>query len=175
MQTCEERSSGSRTRIYSATTAVNNQWVTLKTGASCYTLAAAKTAAAKFFLDQYEPTGTYAFYNSDDLRQVALQGPDGVLLYVVDVTSPNSNNIHGGQLMEWATFTIDNNQLGVKDRSTLTNRTWVAVQGSDGGYGIALYDGERIPCRADRREVTWIGASATTAKITPITLSLVKA
>jgi hypothetical protein len=142
MQTCGERSSGSRTRLYSATTAVNNQWATLKTSASGYTLAAAKNAAAKFFLGQYRPTGTYAFHNSDDLRQVALQGPDGVLLYVVNVTSPNSNNISGGQVMDWATFTIDNNQLGVKDGRTLTNRTWVAVQGSDGGYEIALYDGE---------------------------------
>lgn len=43
--------------------------------------------------------------------------------------------------MEWATFTTDNNVLGVKDGSTLPNRTFVAVRGSDGVYGVALYDG----------------------------------
>ena len=44
--------------------------------------------------------------------------------------------------MEWATFTLDSNTLFVKDGSTLTNRTFVAVKGADGGYGVALYDGK---------------------------------
>ncbi|KAF2178584.1 PCI-domain-containing protein [Zopfia rhizophila CBS 207.26] len=142
----------------SSATAVNNQWVSLKTGSTAYTLASAQTAAAKFFTNQYKPTGTYAFHNADDTRQVALQGADGVLLYAVDITNPSTTSIPSGQLMEWATFTIDNNNLGVKDGSTLTNRTFVAVRGSDGGYGLALYD----------------GASNTTQNITPITLSIVK-
>ena len=120
---------------------MNNQWVSLKTGSTSYTLASAQTAAAKFFTDQYKPTGTYAFHNADDTRQVALQGPNGTLLYVIDVTNASTANIPGGQLMEWATFTIDNNQLGVKDGSTLVNRTFVAVQGADNGYGLAFYDG----------------------------------
>lgn len=43
--------------------------------------------------------------------------------------------------MEWATFTMDNDVLGVKDGSTLPKRTFVVVRsGSD--YTIALYDGE---------------------------------
>jgi hypothetical protein len=142
----------------SATTAVNNQWVTLRTGQAAYTLTGTQATAAKFFLNQYKPTGTYAVHNSDDTRQVALQGPDGVLLYLVDAQSPTQTTIPGGQLMEWATFTTDNNLLGVKDGSTLPNRTFVAVRGSDGGYGIALYD----------------GASNTTQAISPITLAVVK-
>ncbi|KAF2281033.1 uncharacterized protein EI97DRAFT_429116 [Westerdykella ornata] len=140
----------------SATTAVNNQWVTLKTGQTSYTLGA-QTVATKFFLNQYKPTGTYAIHNADDTRQIALQGPTGVLLYLVDVTNPRTDTIPGGQLMEWATFTTDNNVLGVKDGSTLTNRTFVAVKNS-GGYGLALYD----------------GASNTTETISPLTISVVK-
>lgn len=120
---------------------MNNQWVALKTGASGYTLASAQTAATKFFINQYKPTGTYAFHNADDTRQVALRGANGVLLYLVDVTNPSTDNIPGGQLMEWATFTTDSNVLGVKDGSTLTNRTFVAVTATDGSYGVALYDG----------------------------------
>ncbi|KAF2474843.1 uncharacterized protein BDR25DRAFT_384233 [Lindgomyces ingoldianus] len=145
-------------KSYDSVSGVNNQWVALKTGATAYTLAAAQSAAAKFFVDQYKPTSTYAFHNADDTRQIALQGPDGVLLYLVDITNPSSTNIPSGQLMEWATFTMDSNTLGVKDGSTLTNRTFVAVKGSDGGYSLALYD----------------GASTTTQNITPITLSIVK-
>ncbi|KAF2263607.1 hypothetical protein CC78DRAFT_617514 [Lojkania enalia] len=147
-----------RLQSKSSATAVNNQWVSLKTGQTSYTLAAQQSAAAQFFIDQYKPTGTYSFRNTDDTRQIALQGPDGTLLYMVDVTNPSSTNIPGGQLMEWGTFTIDNNVLGVKDGSLLTNRTFVAVEGSDGGYSIALYD----------------GASNTTQNITPITLNIVK-
>jgi hypothetical protein len=143
----------------SSSTAVSGQWVALKTGATAYTLATAQAAATKFFINQYKPTSTYAFHNADDTRQVALQGPNGVLLYLVDVTNPSSTNIPGGQLMEWATFTIDSTVLGVKDGSTLTNRTFVAVQGTDGGYGLALYD----------------GASNTTQNIFPVTLNVVKA
>lgn len=118
---------------------MNNQWVALKTGQSGYTLGT-QAAAIKFFTNLYKPTGTYAFHNADDTRQIALRGPSGVLLYMVDVTNPTSDST-GGQLMEWATFTTDNNVLGVKDGSTLTNRTFVAVRGADGGYGLALYDG----------------------------------
>ena len=43
--------------------------------------------------------------------------------------------------MEWATFTMDSNVLFVKDGSTLTNRTFVAVKGTDNSYTVALYDG----------------------------------
>lgn len=124
-----------------ATTAVNNQWITLKSGASAYTLGA-QTAATKFFVNQYAPTKTYAFHNADDTRQIALRGSSGVLLNLVDVTNPSTDTIPGGQLMEWATFTMDNNVLGVKDGSTLPNRTFVGVRASDGSYGVALYDGK---------------------------------
>lgn len=60
----------------------------------------------------------------------------------MDATNPNSGNIPAGQLMEWATFTTDNNVLFVKDGSTLTNRTFVAVKGSGTDYTVALYDGK---------------------------------
>jgi hypothetical protein len=60
---------------------------------------------------------------------------------MVDVTNPNSGNIPGGQLMEWATFTFENSVLGVSDGSTLKSRTFVAVQGTGSTYSLALYDG----------------------------------
>ncbi|KAF2737872.1 hypothetical protein EJ04DRAFT_574347 [Polyplosphaeria fusca] len=142
----------------SSTTAVNNQWVALQTGKTNYVLTGTQSAGSKFFIDQYKPTGTWSFRNTDDTRQLALQGANGVLLYLVDITNPSSSNIPSGQLMEWGTFTTDNNALGVKDGSTLTTRTFVAVKGSDNGYGLALYD----------------GVSNTTQAISPITLSLVK-
>lgn len=126
---------------HSSVTAVNNQWVSLKTGSTAYGLASTQAAATKFFVNLYKPTGTYSFHNADDTRQVALQGKDSVLLNVVDVTNPSTDIIPGGTLMEWATFTMDSNVLGVKDGSTLTNRTFVAIQGT-GGYSLAFYDGE---------------------------------
>ena len=79
--------------------------------------------------------------------------------------------------MEWATFTTDNNVLFVKDGSTLTNRTFVAVKGSGSDYTIALYDGKLnigepvVSIYIDVFE----GASATTANITPLTINIVKA
>ncbi|KAF1971472.1 hypothetical protein BU23DRAFT_510139 [Bimuria novae-zelandiae CBS 107.79] len=142
----------------SATAAVSNQWLALKTGSTSYTLAPTQAAATKFFLNKYASTGTYAVHNSDDTRQVALQGPNGVLLSLVDATNPRGDTIPGGMLMEWATFTTEGDVLGVRDGSTLTNRTWVAVKGSETDYGVALYD----------------GASTTTASITPVTINLVK-
>jgi hypothetical protein len=125
-----------------ATTAVTNQWVTLPSGSSSYTLATAQSAATKFFVRKYNATNTWAFHNADDTRQLALRGPDGTLLYLVDVTNPNAGNIPGGQLMEWATFTMDNNVLGVNDGSTLKSRTFAAVRGTETTYNLALYDGE---------------------------------
>lgn len=125
---------------------MNNQYLTLKSGATGYTLTGTASAAVKFFADKYPPTGTYALHNADDTRQVALRGSSGALLYLVDVTNPRADDIPGGQLMEWATFTMDSNVLGVKDGSTLTNRTFVAVRsGSD--YTVALYDGESTASR----------------------------
>ncbi|KAH8726268.1 hypothetical protein GQ44DRAFT_749059 [Phaeosphaeriaceae sp. PMI808] len=141
----------------SATAAVNNQWVTLASGTSNYGLASAQTSATKFFVQKYNATNTYAFHNSDDTRQIALRGPTGVLLYLVDVTSPNAANIPAGQLMEWATFTIDNSVLGVNDGSTLKSRTFAAVQGTGSTYTLALYD----------------GVSSGTG-ITPITINIVR-
>ncbi|KAF2832550.1 hypothetical protein CC86DRAFT_91070 [Ophiobolus disseminans] len=138
----------------SASTVHNNQWVTLPAGSGNYGLAAAQTAATRFFVQKYNATNTWAFLNADDTRQVALRGPNGTLLYMVDVTNPRSDTIPGGQLMEWATFTMDNNVLGVKDGSTLTNRTFVAVQSS-----LALYDGVSNPEQG----------------VTPLTLNLVRA
>jgi hypothetical protein len=124
-----------------ATAALNNQWVTLPSGTTNYTLASAQTSATKFFVQKYNATQTWAFHNADDTRQLALRGPDGVLLYMVDVTNPSSGSIPGGQLMEWATFTFDNNVLGVSDGSTLKGRGFVAVQGTGNRYSLALYDG----------------------------------
>ena len=116
--------------------------MTLASGSTSYALASAQTAATKFFLRKYDPTSTYAVHNADDTRQVALQGENGILLYLVDATNPSTDKIPKGQLMEWATFTTDANVLGVKDGSTLTNRTFVAVKGSGTSYTLALYDGE---------------------------------
>jgi hypothetical protein len=125
-----------------ATTAVNDRWVTLPTSSSSYGLAAAQTAATKFFVQKYNATNTWAFHNADDTRQLALRGADGVLLYLVDVTNPNSDSIPGRQMMEWATFTMDSNVLGVSDGSTLKNRTFAAVTGTGASYTLALYDGK---------------------------------
>ena len=136
------------TFIGRATTAINNQWVTLPSGSASYGLAAAQTAATKFFVQKYNATNTWALLNADDTRQVALRGPNGTLLFLVDVTNPRSDNIPGGQLMEWATFTMDNNVLGVNDGSTLKSRTFVAVSGTT--PTLALYDGKSRPlcCKA---------------------------
>ncbi|KAF1995147.1 hypothetical protein P154DRAFT_474736 [Amniculicola lignicola CBS 123094] len=146
-----------RLQAKSTVTALNGQYVTLKTGATQYSLGTALASAAQFFYDQYPPTGTYSFRNSDDTRQLALQGPNGVLLNLIEVVNPSSSSIPGGQLMEWGTFTIEGSVLGVNDGSTLKNRTFVAVkQGT--GYDVAFYD----------------GVSNTTAAVTPITLSILK-
>ncbi|KAH3954781.1 hypothetical protein HBI56_040740 [Parastagonospora nodorum] len=142
----------------SATTALNNQWVTLPAGATSYGLATAQTAATKFFVQKFNATNTWAFHNADDTRQLALRGADGVLLYLVDVTNPNSGNIPGGQLMEWATFTMDSNVLSVSDGSTLKSRTFVGVRGTGTTYTLALYD----------------GVSNTTQTISPLTLNIVR-
>lgn len=121
---------------------MNNQWVTLPSGSGNYGLASAQTSAAKFFVQKYNATNTWAFHNADDTRQIALRGPTGALLYLVDVTNPNTDNIPSGQLMEWATFTMDNNVLGVNDGSALKSRTFAAVRGTGSTYTLALYDGE---------------------------------
>ena len=159
----------------SSTAAVSGQWLALATGATQYTLAATQAAATKFFVNQYTATSTYAFHNADDTRQVALQGQNGALLYVVDATNPNASTIPAGQLMEWATFTMDSNVLGVKDGSTLTNRTFVAVQGTGTTYQVALYDGELMDEAFLRYKLTDSGTSNTTAKLTSIILNIVKA
>lgn len=161
----------------SATAAVSNQWVGLKTGSTSYGLSAQQTAATKFFVKKYAATGTFAFHNADDTRQVALQGPTGVLLNFVDATNPSTPNIPAGQLMEWATWTMDNNVLFVNDGSALKNRTFVAVKNTDNSYGLALYDGE---CQNGVMYMhldanNFIGASTTTSNITPITINIVKA
>jgi hypothetical protein len=134
-----------------ATTGVTNQWVTLSSGSTSYGLATAQSAATKFFVQKYNATNTWAFHNADDTRQVALRGANGALLYMVDVTNPNTGSIPGGQLMEWATFTMDNNVLGVNDGSTLKNRTFAAVRGTGTTYTLALYDGELRARRGCRR------------------------
>jgi hypothetical protein len=125
-----------------ATAGVTNQWVTLPSGSTSYGLATAQSAATRFFVQKYNATNTWAFHNADDTRQVALRGANGALLYMVDVTNPNTGSIPGGQLMEWATFTMDNNVLGVNDGSTLKSRTFAAVRGTGTTYTLALYDGE---------------------------------
>jgi hypothetical protein len=125
-----------------ASTTVTNQWVTLPSGSSSYGLASAQSAATKFFIQKYNTTNTWAFHNADDTRQLALRGQNGTLLYLVDVTNPRADNIPGGQLMEWATFTMDNNVLGVNDGSTLKSRTFAAVPSTGSTYTLALYDGK---------------------------------
>ncbi|KAL5415536.1 hypothetical protein PMIN03_002659 [Paraphaeosphaeria minitans] len=142
-----------------ATAAVSGQWVALKTDSTSYSLTAQQNAATKFFVNKYAPTGTFAVHNADDTRQLALQGSNGILLSLVDATNPTTDSIPKGTLMEWATFTMDNNVLFVKDGSTLANRTFVAVKVSGSDYSIALYD----------------GASTTTSTITPVTINIVKA
>jgi hypothetical protein len=93
-------------------------------------------------VQKFNATNTWAFHNADDTRQLALRGADGVLLYLVDVTNPNSGSIPGGQLMEWATFTMDSSVLGVSDGSTLKNRGFVGVRATGTTYTLALYDGK---------------------------------
>lgn len=126
----------------SPTTALNNQYVALPAGSTTYALTTPLSSATKFFVQKFNATNTWAFHNADDTRQLALRGPDGVLLYMVDVTNPNSGNIPGGQLMEWATFTMESSVLGVSDGSTLKSRTFVGVKGTGNAYTLALYDGE---------------------------------
>ena len=162
----------------SSVTGANNQWVSLKTGATQYSLASGQAAATKFFVNLYKPTNTYAIHNADDTRQVALQGSSSYLLNVVDVTNPSSDKIPGGQLMEWATFTLDNNVLGVKDGSTLTNRTFAAVPASGGsGYNLAFYDGKLLELGqyANYALNKSPGVSKTDTALVFITLSVVKA
>ncbi|KAH9860748.1 hypothetical protein J1614_012080 [Plenodomus biglobosus] len=143
----------------SATTALTNQWVTLASGTTSYTLASAQTAASKFFVTKYDATGTWSLRAAeDDTRQIALRGTDSVLLYAVELTTSANFTIPGGVLMEWGTFTMDNNVVGVNDGSALKNRTFVAVQGSGSSYSVALYD----------------GVSNTTQNITPLTLNFVR-
>ncbi|KAF2854833.1 hypothetical protein T440DRAFT_464965 [Plenodomus tracheiphilus IPT5] len=143
----------------SASAALTNQWVALPSGTTSYTLASAQTAASKFFVTKYDPTGTWSLHAAeDDTRQIALRGTDSVLLYAVDLTTSTNFTIPGGVLIEWGTFTMDNNVVGVNDGSALKNRTFVAVQGTGSTYNIALYD----------------GVSNTTQSITPLTLNFVR-
>ena len=116
---------------------MNNQWVSLKTGATTYGLASTQAAASKLWVKVYPPTGTFSVFNVN-ASEMALTGTTSVLLNAVDRTGLG---IPDGTLMEWATFTLDNDVLGVKDGSALTNRTFVAVQ-STGGYSLAFYDGK---------------------------------
>jgi hypothetical protein len=127
-------------------------------------------------VQKYNATNTWAFHNADDTRQLALRGPDGVLLYMVDVTNPNSGSIPGGQLMEWATFTFDNNVLGVNDGSTLKSRTFAAVGGTGTTYSLALYDGKSTLMRI-RLQVNAngeIGVSNTTQTLSALTLNMIR-
>jgi hypothetical protein len=128
-------------------------------------------------VQKYNATNTWAFHNADDTRQVALRGADGTLLYMVDVTNPNSGSIPGGQLMEWATFTMDSNVLGVNDGSTLKSRTFVGVRGTGNAYTLALYDGElQLRCVDGKDDVLMsdVGVSNVTQAIAPLTLNVVR-
>lgn len=125
-----------------ATKEVADHWVTLSNSSADYGLVKERLAAATFFVQKYDATNTFAFHNTNYVRQIALQGPDGVLLYMVDVKSPNATTIPSGYLMEWATFTMEGNVVGVNDGSALENRTFVAVKDADSEtYTLALYDG----------------------------------
>jgi hypothetical protein len=115
---------------------VNNQWVSLKTGATTYGLSSTQAAASKFWVRVYPPTGTFSVINVNG-SELALTGTTSVLLNVVE--SPGIAN-PGGTLIEWGTFTMNNDVLGVNDGSALNNRTFVAVQAT-GGYSLAFYDG----------------------------------
>jgi hypothetical protein len=128
-------------------------------------------------VQKYNATNTWAFHNADDTRQVALRGADGTLLYMVDVTNPNSGSIPGGQLMEWATFTMDSNVLGVNDGSTLKSRTFVGVRGTGNAYTLALYDGELQLRSVDGENgvlMSDVGVSNVTQAIAPLTLNVVR-
>lgn len=79
--------------------------------------------------------------------------------------------------MEWATFTMDNNVLGVNDGSTLKSRTFVGVKGTGNAYTLALYDGELQLRSADGEDgvlMSEIGVSNVTQAITPLTLNVVR-
>ncbi|KAF1920207.1 hypothetical protein BDU57DRAFT_464410 [Ampelomyces quisqualis] len=127
-----------RLQAKSSTTAVTKQWVILSSDSPSYRLATAQSAATKVLRTKLEKLQTPRVF-ADDCCRLALRGPCGVLLYLVDVTNPNTGSIPGGQLMECATFTMDNN---VNDRSTLKNRTLAAVQIAGTTYTLVLYHGE---------------------------------
>jgi hypothetical protein len=80
--------------------------------------------------------------------------------------------------MEWATFTMDGNVLGVSDGSTLKSRTFVGVRGTGSAYTLALYDGESSiafrGCDVDDVLMGDPGVSNTTQTIVPLTLNLVR-
>ncbi|CBX97117.1 hypothetical protein IAQ61_007942 [Plenodomus lingam] len=143
-------------QVESDTTALANQWVSLESGAISYTLSNSQSQASQFYVTKYDPTGTWSLNAIDNLtHQVALQGPNNVLLYAIQMSS---YTIPCGVQMQWATFTKDNGVLGVSDGSSLKDRTFVAVQRNGGTYSVALYD----------------GVSDTKESITPVTLKLVK-
>ncbi|KAF1830024.1 PCI-domain-containing protein [Decorospora gaudefroyi] len=137
-------------RTSSADLAFNNQWVSLPASSftnGTYTLGSNQSAASRFFIVKYEATNTYELHAAEDGdRQVVLRGRNqsGELLYMDDVFRPGSFGIPDGQLIEWGVFILDNNMLGVKDGSALTRRSFVAVhpETADGGYELALYNGE---------------------------------
>lgn len=147
---------------YRSTAAVNNLYLILKGTTGAFTLSS--TGPAKFFTTDYPAQKTLSFHNADDTHQLALQGPNGTLLTLVDVVNPTGTSIPAGQQMEWSTFTMDGtNNIGVNDGSKATTRKWVAVPASDGSYNVALYDGKSIRSSFGRNwtELIDVQASAT--------------
>ncbi|CAI6341787.1 unnamed protein product [Periconia digitata] len=127
-------------KVNSSDAAVTNQWVSLK-GKNYVLGGTTQSAAAKFFAIKYNETGTYSLLNSDDTRQVVLQGANTTLLYFTDVTSPTGGSIPAGQAWEWSIFTTDANKLWLNDGSTAQLRTWAAMKQTDNSYRVALFDG----------------------------------
>ena len=64
------------------------------------------------------------------------------------LVNPKGDSIPPGQMMEWSTFVIDNNNIvTIKDGADIPSRKWVAIDQGNGDYTVALYDGysERGP------------------------------
>jgi len=101
------------------------------------------------YFDTYisDPPPTSALERCNDNNRLALIGKNNGILDLVLADYPNTQVIPPGKLMEWDTFKIaGDGQMSVSDGSILSTRRWVAYDGGNGVYLLALYDGKNILC-----------------------------
>ena len=88
-------------------------------------------------------------------RQFVLHGRNqpSELLYMEDVVQPGSSGVLEKELAEWGVCILDNNILGVRDGTALTNRSFVTVHPEtvDSKYEVASDDGECRPSHGVNR------------------------